>query len=363
MVSAAPFTFTQAHFRLGFVPLVDAAPLVVAAHRGFFAQHGLRVDLVPCASWASLRDRLAFGVLEGAAMLAPMPIATNLGLGGVEANLRVIGTLSHNGNAITLGARLLQEIRWAAPGLCDQRPLPAKALAAALAARREAGREKPTLAVVFPFSSHNYLLRDWLASAGIDPERDVRLVVVPPPQVAERLAADEIDGFCAGAPWSSRAVALRAGEMVCITAEIWPDHPEKILAVRDECLETRQSGLIALMAALSKAGAWLDRAEADDLTEAARLLSTHGGLAMPVATIAGVLAGRIITAPDHAPVDFAPFRFSKLAPDPAHGLRWLREMRRWGHVPEDTQDALIDRIWTNHIWQQTFACQEVSSCI
>jgi two-component system, oxyanion-binding sensor len=348
---ASPAVASDVHFRFGFVPLIDAASLVVAAHGGFFAKQGLQVELVPCASWASLRDRLAFGVLQGAAMLSPMPIATNLGLGGICADLRVIGTLSHNGNSIVLSSAMLQEMRWAAPGLCDQRPLQAKALAAALAARREAGRDRPTLAVVFPFSSHNYLLREWLANGGIDPERDVRLVVVPPPQVAERLAAGEIDGFCAGQPWGTRAVELRAGEIVACTADIWPDHPEKIFAASAETLQHYPNAMAAALAAIAEAGVWLDSGEVDHLTEAARMMCNHGGLAMPAASVVNALGARMLARPDQAPKPMPPFHFSRVAPQAAHGRRWLAEMRRWGHVPDDTEESLIDTIWQTQIWQ------------
>ena len=174
--------------RLGFVRLVDAAPLVVADALGLFETVGVRVALAPEPSWAGLRDKLAFSALDGAQLLGPMPIALAAGLGGVEARLHVACGLSRNGNGITLSTALAAE----------------PDLAAALKARAAKGRPA-TFAVVFAFSSHNYLLRRWLTGQGIDPDTDVRLTVIPPPRMAARLKEGEIDGFCAGAPWGAAA--------------------------------------------------------------------------------------------------------------------------------------------------------------
>ncbi len=216
---------------LGYVPLTDAAPLLVADALGLFQRHHVQVSLTRVGAWSALRDHIALGHLDGGQMLSPMPIAAALGLSGLPTRLAAVATLARHGNTVTFGEQLMAEIAQAAPALAGIRPLPASALAAALAARRHAGRPRPTLAVVFAFSSHNYLLRHWLASGGIDPERDVQLLVVPPPLLPGELADGRIDGFCAGEPWGSRAVDLRLGRIVLTTADIWPNHPEKLLTV------------------------------------------------------------------------------------------------------------------------------------
>ena len=156
-----------------------------------------------------------------------MPIALAAGLGGVKARVTVGAGLGANGNTITLSNSLVQDLHRFA------RPLSAAAFAAVVRRRAEHGRPPLTLAVVFPFSSHNYLLRHWLASGGLDPDRDLRLTVVPPPIVAQSLLEGAIDGFCAGEPWGSHAAAIGAGRVALATGDIWPDHPEKVLAFRE----------------------------------------------------------------------------------------------------------------------------------
>jgi two-component system, oxyanion-binding sensor len=176
--------------RLGYVPLTDAAPLLVADALNLFARHGVRVALSAEPSWATLRDKLAFGALDGAHLLGPMAIAAAVGAGGLTRRLAIGCGLARNGNAVVLSHALAE-----AAGAGDA-PLAPDAFARAV---RQCP-EPPVLAVVFAHSSHHYLLRHWLAAGGLDPDADVRLTVVPPPRCAEALATGAIDGFCAGEP-------------------------------------------------------------------------------------------------------------------------------------------------------------------
>ena len=339
---------------LGYVPLTDAAPLLIAEAKGFFRQQGLTVSLSPAASWASLRDRIAFGLLDGAQMLSLMPIAATLGLGGVQTDLIVAATLGRNGNTITLGNPLAEEVAAASP-LMDTNPLPAAALVPVLAARRAAGRPAPVLAIVYPFSSHNYLLRHWLAEAGIDPERDVRLVVVPPPGIADALADGSIDGFCAGEPWGSRAVDLRVGRIALTTGDIWPNHPEKTLAFTAARAAREPASVTACVAAVIRAGAWLDAPE--NQHEAAHIL-TRAMPSVPEEVIGLGLRGLLRRHPDSDPIQAPGLIFQRDGasyPFPAHGAWWLSQMRRWGHVPKETDETIIGRIWRPDIWRQAAA--------
>jgi ABC-type nitrate/sulfonate/bicarbonate transport system substrate-binding protein len=342
--------------RLGFVPLTDAAPLLVAQAKGLFRRHDVRVELVPVGAWAALRDKLAFGRIDGAQMLSPMPIAVTLGLAAVQAPLVVAATLGLNGNTITLGHALWGEIEAAAPGLAAQRPLPAAALAAALAARVAAGLPAAVLAVVYPFSSHNYLLRHWLHGGGIDPDRDVRLTVVPPPDIADALADGSIDGFCAGEPWGSRAVDLRVGRIALTSADIWRDHPEKVLAVTAEQAARHPTRLAAAQAAVIEAGRWLDRPE--NHAEAAHLLVAEMLPDLPASVVALALEDRLVMAPDEAPVQ-APgpvFHAGHATyPFPAHGDWWLGQMRRWQHVPPELDPGDTRQIWRPDLWLRAAA--------
>jgi ABC-type nitrate/sulfonate/bicarbonate transport system substrate-binding protein len=338
--------------RLGFVPLTDAAPLLVAEERGYFREHGVAVALEPVNSWAALRDKTVFGRLDGGQMLAPMPIAAAIGLGGVQAPLVVASTLGLNGNTITLGPGLWRDIEEAAPDLAALRPLPAAALAAALIARRNLGRPQPVFAVVYPFSSHNYLLRYWLQGGGIDPDEDVCLTVMPPPLVADYLADGAIDGFCAGEPWGSRAVDLRVGRIALTTADIWRDHPEKVLAFTASETQRNPGRVAAATAAIMAAGRWLDAPE--NHAAAARILCDRTLLNVPPSVVAMALRGRLVMAPDEAETAVIPPRFhagGASFPFPQHGRWWLSQMQRWRHVPADTDPSIIGGIWRPDLWR------------
>jgi ABC-type nitrate/sulfonate/bicarbonate transport system substrate-binding protein len=338
--------------RLGFVPLTDAAPLIVAEAGGFFREHGISVELQPVNSWAALRDKVAFGRLDGAQMLAPMPISSSIGLGGVQAPLLVASTLSLNGNTITFGAALWRDIEQAAPELAAARPLPAAALAAALGLRRDEGRPQPIFAVVFAFSSHNYLLRHWLNSAGIDPDEDVCLTVMPPPLVADYLADGAIDGFCAGEPWGSRAVDLRVGRIALTSADIWPDHPEKVLTLTASEVQRNPDRATRAVAAIMAACRWLDATE--NHAEAVRMLCERTLSDIPPQTVAMALRGRLVMAPDEDETTTAPMRFfagGATYPHPEHAQWWLAQMQRWRHVPAHSDAANIDGIWRPDLWR------------
>ncbi len=337
--------------RLGFMPLSDCAPLIVADARGLFRKHGVSVRLTPLHAWVAMRDLIGIGHLDGGQMLSPMPIAAGLGLGGIRTNLAVVSVLARQGNTITLGERMMDEIEAAAPELAKIRPLPAAAFAAARAARRAAGLPAPVLAVVYPFSSHSYLLRHWLESAGIDPERHVYLRAVPPPLVAGALADGHIDGFCAGQPWGSRAVDLRCGRIALTTADIWPDHPEKVFAVSADRLARSPGQVAACVAALIEAGIWLS--DPANLPEAARLVHLHALPGVPQAVVAQSLGDTLVMAPDEAPVAASGLQFGAAStyPHPEHGAWWLSRMQRWQHAP-DAPPGLIDRIWRPDIWRQ-----------
>jgi NitT/TauT family transport system ATP-binding protein/nitrate/nitrite transport system substrate-binding protein len=320
--------------RLGFMPLTDSAPLIVADALGFFARHGVSVSLSPLNAWVALRDRTAIGRLDGGQMLAPMPIAAALA-GGLGAELRVVSVLSRQGNTITLGERLMAEVAEVAPEWAGVRPLPAAAMAAVIAARKASGRTMPKLAIVYPFSSHNYLLRHWLAQAGIDPERDVDLRAVPPPLVAGELAEGHIDGFCAGEPWGSRAVDLRAGEIALTTADIWPDHPEKVFAVSAACLARAPEQVERCVAALIEAGQWLSQPE--NRSEAARLLHLRAMPGVPQEVIARSLSSFLVYAPDEAPLAAPAMQFDATCPHPEHGAWWLQQMQLWQQMLREKQ--------------------------
>ncbi|MBF8223359.1 CmpA/NrtA family ABC transporter substrate-binding protein [Halomonas sp. 328] len=235
---------------LGFVPLLDSALLVIAREAGFFADQGLDVTLARQNTWSTLRDKVAAGLLDGAQMLAPLPLAMSLGLGRAPCETLAPVTLSRNGNALVLSERLAEASH---AHLAVDPARSAQALAAALPTLSR----PPRLAMVYPYSCQHYQLRHWLDLGGLDPDRDVELVVLPPPRMVDAMEAGEIDGFCVGEPWGSLAQHRGAGRIVATGAQLWPEAPEKVLGVTRSWARCYPTTLARLIAALHQASDWL----------------------------------------------------------------------------------------------------------
>ncbi|HEU5396557.1 MAG TPA: CmpA/NrtA family ABC transporter substrate-binding protein [Verrucomicrobiae bacterium] len=237
--------------RVGFVPLTDCAPMVMAQELGLYNKFGLAVALSRELGWATVRDKIIHRELDAAHAVAGMPFAATLGLGSVQCDCVAALVLNLHGNGITLSNDLWNR------GVRDGATLRAEIL-------QQRGRKTFTFGIVYPFSSHHFLLRAWLSRAGIMPDRDVRMVVVPPPQMVANLKAGHLDGFCAGEPWNSVAVQARAGWCMAASAELDPGHPEKVLMVRRDFAERRHEEHLALVAALLEACAFCDAPENHD---------------------------------------------------------------------------------------------------
>ncbi|WP_337187221.1 CmpA/NrtA family ABC transporter substrate-binding protein [Phenylobacterium sp.] len=300
--------------RLGFVALNDAAALIAAGAKGFFAAEGLEVDLVREVSWATIRDKVDVGALHGAHMLAPMALAATAG-----AELRPLVApmaLNLNGPAVTLSSRLAGVIDPAAS---------AQGLAALIARRRDEGASGITLAVVFPHSTHNYLLRDWLSRAGIDPDRDVRINVAPPARMTELLVSGVVEGICVTEPWGAAAVTAGAGRTAVRASQLWPRTPDKVLALAEAWAAENPEVVQALVRAILRGAAWAER----NRPELAALLSEPAYVAAPAAVIAPSLEDMIFHAGEAN------------APDPAHAAWLLAQMVRWNHLPVGVDAAAI----------------------
>jgi ABC-type nitrate/sulfonate/bicarbonate transport system substrate-binding protein len=237
--------------KLGFVPLTDCAPLVMAQELGLFRKYGLRVKLNRELGWATIRDKIIHGELDAAHAVAGMPVAASLGLGSIRCESLTALVLNLHGNAITLSNDLWQRGVRDGATLCEE-------------ILRFRGQRTFTFGVVYHFSSHNYLLRNWLAASGIQPDRDVRIVIVPPPQMVTNLKGGNLDGFCVGEPWNSLAVQSRTGCIVATSAELDPGHPEKVLMVRRDFAEERGPEHLALVAALLEACEFCELSESHD---------------------------------------------------------------------------------------------------
>lgn len=300
--------------KLGFIALNDAAALIAAEAKGFFAAEGLDVELVREVSWATIRDKVDVGALDGAHMLAPMALASAAGdeLRPLVAPL----ALNLNGPAVTLSARLAGVVE--AGGSAD-------GLARLVARRRHEGASPITLAVVFPWSTHNYLLRDWLSRSGLDPDRDVRITVAPPARMSELLAAGVIEGFCVTEPWGAAAVAAGAGLTAVRASQLWSRTPDKVLAVAEAWAAANPQVLQALLRALLRGAAWAE--------------ANRNALAVLLAEPRYVGATAHVIAPSLADMIFHAGKAN--APDPAHAAWLLAQMGRWGHLPPAADAAAI----------------------
>jgi ABC-type nitrate/sulfonate/bicarbonate transport system substrate-binding protein len=234
--------------RVGFLPLTDCAPLVMARELGLFTRYGLDVQLCREVSWSSIQDKIVHGALDAAHAPAAMPFATNLGFQTPRPVCTTGLVLSLEGTAITISRALRER------GVRDAVTLREEI-------RKNHGRRTFTFAAVFPYSSQNFLLRQWLSSGGIDPDRDVRIVMMPPIHLFPTLRLGHIDGYCVGEPWTSLAVEARVGWCVATSAELSPRHPEKVLLVRQDFAEHRAEEHHLLIAALIEACAFCDKRE------------------------------------------------------------------------------------------------------
>lgn len=348
----------------GFIPLVDCAPLLVAAKKGFARAEGLRLTLARETSWANIRDRVSVGHFNAAHMLGPMPIAASLGIGHFDIPMIAPFSFGLGGNAITVSRQLFAEMEAQGATLGAAPAAMGAALKAAIAARKRGGAPPLTLAMVFPFSSHNYEMRYWLAASGIDPDRDLRLVVLPPPFTAEALQAGHVDGFCVGEPWNSLAVERAGGVIVATKAALWRNGPEKVLGVQTAFAEREPDAVAALVRALWRATAWAE--DLDNRIELAALLADTASVATPAPLILRALSGGIVTRADTPASDIEDFivfhRRGANFPWQSHALWFYSQMVRWGqteHSPERARTAA--EVYRPDIYRDALAAMGVDA--
>ncbi|SEC03101.1 CmpA/NrtA family ABC transporter substrate-binding protein [Bradyrhizobium erythrophlei] len=320
---------------IGFIPLVDAAALIVATDKGFAAAEGLDVTLVREVSWSNVRDKLNIGLFDAAHLLAPVAIASSLGLGHVKVPIAAPFNLGLNGNAITvspaLHAALLEEI----DGDRFDPMATSRALARVVAKRRKSGAEPLTFGMTFPFSTHNYQLRFWMAAGGVDPDEDVQLVVLPPPYMVDSLANGHVDAFCVGAPWNSIAVDLGVGHILHFVSDILLSAVEKVLAVRQSWSEKHADVVAALVRAHLRAAEFIEQPE--NRPEVARILAQPARLGVDASVIQRTLDGRLKISPDGTMRESNRYllvgREAAARPDPGQAAWLYAQMVRWGQTP------------------------------
>jgi ABC-type nitrate/sulfonate/bicarbonate transport system substrate-binding protein len=322
----------RTRLKFGFIALTDCAPLIVAKEQGLFADEGLDVTLVRQVSWANIRDRVVSGALDGAHMLAAMTLACTLGVGGgPAANLIAPISLNANGSSVTISKQLAEQLR----ALDPEPPAPgrtrtAKALKRLVVMREAAGERPLVFAVVFPFSIHNYLLRYWLADAGIDPDRDVRMTVVPPARMAARLEAGDVDGICVGAPWGSVIEASGKGEIWVYNNRLWRGAPDKVLGLTQIFAAQNPQTTQAVLRALIRASLWADQPQ--NIDALAAMLAREDYVNASASHVRRALAEPDVFALQFHGEDAG-------YPRRAHALWLLSQMRRWGQIDDKVDVA------------------------
>lgn len=274
---------------VAFIPLVDAAPLIVAEEMGFAREEGLELDLVRAPSWSSLRDMLAFGRVQAAHMLAPIPVAAALGIGGMAPAFSALMVLSVNGTVVGVSKDIALRLSKNGYGFDFANPAAAgEALLAEASGRLRIG-------VPFPFSMQAELLYYWLSASGLPAPQGVEIKTVPPPLMADAIAAGEIDAFCVGEPWGSKAVEADVGALLLPGRSIWSFAPEKILAVRSDWAEAEPDLTARLMRAVWRANRWLGNGGTQ--TTAAEILARSPYLDLHSEIIDRSLSGNLVVLP------------------------------------------------------------------
>lgn len=347
---------------LGFVPLTDCAPLVIAQEKGFFQDHGLNVSLSRESSWSNIRDKVCSGMLDGAQMLAAMPIKSVLDSSRCHPMVTAM-SLGLNGNAVTVSRELYG--RMVGTGVDDLNSPQAmgKALKMVIEQDKQAKRAKLSFAIVYPESSHNYLLRYWLADAGIDPDQDVLLRVVPPPQMIHYLRAGMIAGYCVGEPWNSYAVSEGLGRILLTSYDIWNNHPEKVFAVTRNWAQSYPNTHVALIKSMIQACQWLE--EPENAQQACEILSQGRFINAPVDVLEKSFSGILQYSGEQPPIkkpDFHVFyRYQANFPWLSHAAWFISQMQRWGNLTyKQNVMELAQSVYRPDIYRQAAAELDIS---
>jgi nitrate/nitrite transport system substrate-binding protein len=320
--------------KIGFIPLTDCAPIIIAKEKGFFAKHGLNVTVVKeGGGWAGIQQKVASGEYDFSHMLAPMPIASTLGING-NVPMNAVMNLDYNGNAITLDNNVIADMK--AQGMDEgKRPVSASFLKKSIEAKKKAGTYKPLeLGMTYPTGTHNYELRYWLAAGGVNPDTDVQLKVFPPPQMVSNMQAGNTHGYCVGEPWNERAVMAKMGHAIITKYEVWNNGPEKVLGSKADFVSKNPETTKAVIKAVLEASMWLD-ASWENRKEASAILSKKEFVNAPLDVLDNSMTGTFM------------YMDGKVEPNPvfnifannyasypyySHAVWFITQMYRWGQL-------------------------------
>ncbi|WP_013323925.1 CmpA/NrtA family ABC transporter substrate-binding protein [Gloeothece verrucosa] len=338
--------------KLGFIALTDAAPLIIAKEKGLFDKYGMtEVEVLKQASWPVTRDNLELGSggggIDGAHILSPMPYLMTLGTitkTKQPVPMYLLARLNVNGQAISVSNNY-QDLKLRTD---------TKALKAALSKTKSSGKEMKA-AVTFPGGTHDLWMRYWLAAGGIDPNKDISVVPVPPPQMVANMKVGNMEAFCVGEPWNAQLVNQKLGYTALVTGELWKDHPEKALTLRKDWTDKNPKAAKAILMAVMEAQQWCDKPE--NREEMCQIISQDKWLKVPAADIIGRSKGEIDYGTGEVKKDFPQLMkyWSDHASYPykSHDLWFLTEEIRWGYIPADTDTKkLVDEVNREDLWRE-----------
>lgn len=337
--------------KLGFIALTDSAPLIVALEKGLFAKYGMTdVKVEKQASWPVTRDNLVLGSggggIDGAHILSPMPYLMTLGTitEGKKVPMYLLARLNTNGQAISV-AETYKELKLAKDSSVLKEPF-TKA--------KSAGKELKA-AITFPGGTHDLWMRYWLAAGGIDPNTDVSVVPVPPPQMVANMKVGNMEAFCVGEPWNAQLVNQKKGYTALVTGELWNDHPEKAFAMRADWVDKNPNAAKALLMAIQEAQQWCEKDENKE--EMCEIVSQQKWFKVPAKDIIERSKGNIEYGDGRTEQNYK-YRMKFWAdnasyPYKSHDLWFLTEDIRWGYIPADTDTKkLIDQVNREDLWKE-----------
>lgn len=337
--------------KLGFIALTDSAPLIVAVEKGFFAKYGMTdVKVEKQASWPVTRDNLVLGSagngIDGAHILSPMPYLMALGkiTQGKPLPMYILARLNTNGQAISV-SNAYKEVKLAKDS----------SKVKDLFAKAKAANKQLKVAVTFPGGNHDLWMRYWLAAGGINPDGDISVVPVPPPQMVANMKVGNMEAFCVGEPWNAQLVNQKAGYTALLTGELWPDHPEKAFAMRADWVDKNPNAAKAILMGVLEAQQWCDKDE--NKAEMIKIVSQAKWFKVPEADIIERAKGNIDYGDGRTEKNY-PYKMKFWAnnasyPYKSHDLWFLTEDMRWGYLPPNTDTKkIIDQVNREDLWKE-----------
>ncbi len=357
--SSAAADLEQTDLKFGFIKLTDSVPVIIAAEKGFFAEEGLDVIVEAQSNWKVLLDRVISGELDGAHMLPGQAIGATVGF-GTKAEMVAPFAMGLNTLAVTVSNEVWEKMKPNVPqdGGKAKHPIGAEAMKPVVDQFKADGR-KFNMGMVFPTSTHNYMLRYWLAAGGIHPglyssgditgqtDADVLISVTPPPQMPATLEAGTISGYSVGEPWNEQAVFKGIGAPVITADEIWTRTPEKVFGMRKDWMEANPNTTVAIVKALIKAAQWIDADNGKNRDEVVKILSQPQYIGADYNVLVGPLTGNYeYEKGDKRPVPLMNVYYKDFASYPyyADAVWYLTQMRRWGQIGESKPDAWFDEM-------------------